>query len=609
MSTACSPAFSAGVIVASTKTNNSGHKNNHARVGDAADRYEMVDLDPSAGNNNNGSSNNAGKNTLVRFLENNFLAGIITTNNNNNHVERELEELSGRAVKIVSTVGKEETMGGFDICREYSYSGDEEDEQKTSNTTRGKRRSPAEEYLNHNDDDNDEPEQQPPVLMTYILGKTYHPVHGLHSRRDDESSLFWFTYRCDFPEIAPYNITSDAGWGCMLRSAQMLLAQALRYHYKSRGWKPVQLLTRRRQDPFVRSLLTWFADFPSATENVYSLHNMVAAGLAKYDKLPGEWYGPGTACYVVRDLVELHARHLANKKAQQQQQQQQQQKNNNNNNANNKYTQQQPPQQLMEDRPLFRVHVASQALVCRDEIENLMTRDSKARLEHARREKEKESQPQHPLDLAWEEELIESVDPVTWDTALLLFIPLRLGLKNFQEEYVQAVAHTFSLPQSVGVLGGRPRGARWFYGAVADGSRIFGLDPHTVQNAPRRRTARVNSKISSVVELSDDYLRSVHTTYPEIFSLQKMDPSIALAFYCRNREDMESVFANLAEWNKEHPDSPELFTVVDAAPDYSANVSSAMTDLLGGESHVNMSSSLLDGGEDDHSEDDEYVML
>jgi len=535
MSTACSPAFSsAGVIVSSTKTNNNHvHKKNHTKVGDAADRYEMVDLDPSAGNsnsnnnnnnNNNGSSKNqASKNTLVRFLESNFLAGIIPSNHNNhNHAEREMEELSGRAVKIVSTVGKEETMGEFDICREYSYSGDEEDEQKTmmtSATSRGKRRSPAEEYLNHNnnDDDNDDPEQ-PPVLMTYILGKIYHPVHGLHSRRDDESSLFWFTYRCDFPEIAPYNITSDAGWGCMLRSAQMLLAQALRYHFKSRGWKPVQLLTRRRQDPFVRSLLTWFADFPSATENVYSLHNMVAAGLAKYDKLPGEWYGPGTACYVVRDLVELHARHLANKKAQQQQQQQ-----NNSNNANNNHMQQppQPPQQLMEDRPIFRVHVASQALVCRDEVENLMTRDSKARLEHARREKEKESQPQHPLDLAWEEELIESVDPVTWDTALLLFIPLRLGLKNFQEEYVQAVAHTFSLPQSVGILGGRPRGARWFYGAVADGSRIFGLDPHTVQNAPRRRTARVNSKISSVVELSDDYLRSVHTTYPEIFSLQK----------------------------------------------------------------------------------------
>ena len=37
-----------------------------------------------------------------------------------------------------------------------------------------------------------------------------------------------------------------------------------------------------------------------------------------YDKLPGEWYGPTTAAYVLRDLALLHRR-------QQQQQQQQQQ--------------------------------------------------------------------------------------------------------------------------------------------------------------------------------------------------------------------------------------------------------------------------------------------
>jgi hypothetical protein len=32
---------------------------------------------------------------------------------------------------------------------------------------------------------------------------------------------------------------------------------------------------------------------------------MVAAGCAKYDVLPGEWFGPTTVCYVMRDLVEL----------------------------------------------------------------------------------------------------------------------------------------------------------------------------------------------------------------------------------------------------------------------------------------------------------------
>jgi cysteine protease ATG4 len=143
----------------------------------------------------------------------------------------------------------------------------------------------------------------------------------------------------------------------------------------------------------------------------------------------------------------------------------------------------------------------------------------------------------------------------------LLLISLRLGLKSFNADYIQAVAHTFSLPQSVGVLGGRPRGARWFYGALSDGSKIFGLDPHTVQNAPRRRTARVNGEVSSVVDMSEDYLRSVHTTYPENFTLLQMDPSIALGFYCRTEEELENVFSSMQQWKQQHPESPELFTV------------------------------------------------
>ena len=517
--------------------------------------------------------------------------------------ETELQEMEDRknTVNILSpSPNQREVVGGYDVCREYSYSTDEDDQVSGTgrNEKNHKKRGVNKlfqhdqahhSYLIHSDSFEEETPEDA-VLPIHVLGKTYHPINDYAFRRDDESSLFWFTYRADFPEIKPYGIHSDAGWGCMLRSAQMMLAQVLRMHFRSRDWRSSPSLARRRQDPFLRSLLTWFADFPSKSDCVYSLHNMVASGL-NYDKLPGEWYGPGTACYVLRDLVELHDRQMNSVQKQQQRRQQQQQQ-----------------QQLGDDnRKLFRVHVASQGTVYRDEIRRLMTRTSQARFDKEKRKKEAQGSPAaHPLDMAWEEELIESVGEIEWDTSLLLLIPLRLGLKSFNAQYVQTVAHTFSLPQSVGLLGGRPRGARWFYGAVADGSKIFGLDPHTVQNSPNRRMARVNGKDSSVVDLSDEYLRSVHTSYIEVFSLQRMDPSIALGFYCRNEQELENLLTSTQNWKKEHPDDPELFSVADTSPDYASSLSSAMKDMM----LSGTVASLVDEDVgDDLSEEDEYVML
>jgi cysteine protease ATG4 len=48
----------------------------------------------------------------------------------------------------------------------------------------------------------------------------------------------WLTYRSNFPAIGETNLVTDMGWGCMLRTGQMLLAQALITHYLGRGTLP-----------------------------------------------------------------------------------------------------------------------------------------------------------------------------------------------------------------------------------------------------------------------------------------------------------------------------------------------------------------------------------
>ncbi|KAH7286070.1 hypothetical protein KP509_33G057200 [Ceratopteris richardii] len=53
----------------------------------------------------------------------------------------------------------------------------------------------------------------------------------------DIHSRIWVTYRRGFQVIMGTNITTDVGWGCMIRSAQMLLAQALICHRFGRSWR------------------------------------------------------------------------------------------------------------------------------------------------------------------------------------------------------------------------------------------------------------------------------------------------------------------------------------------------------------------------------------
>ena len=146
----------------------------------------------------------------------------------------------------------------------------------------------------------------------WLLGRIYnHPVkpeltisvptNDFDSLKHDFVSRIWLTYRKEFPVLNGSYYTSDCGWGCMLRSGQMLLAQALSCHFLGRDWRWNEQSEEEDmtlKESLHRMIVQWFGDRPSPACPL-SIHQMVSEG--QYSgKRPGDWYGPSSVSLIIK---------------------------------------------------------------------------------------------------------------------------------------------------------------------------------------------------------------------------------------------------------------------------------------------------------------------
>ncbi|TFY74660.1 hypothetical protein EWM64_g9352 [Hericium alpestre] len=107
--------------------------------------------------------------------------------------------------------------------------------------------------------------------------------------------------RWNWPSTGEKGWTSDAGWGCMLRTGQSLLANALLHLHLGRDWRrPPQPLYTSDYATYVQ-ILTWFFDSP-LPYSPFSVHRMALAG-KDLGKDVGQWFGPSTAAGAIKTLV------------------------------------------------------------------------------------------------------------------------------------------------------------------------------------------------------------------------------------------------------------------------------------------------------------------
>ncbi|XP_038650434.1 cysteine protease ATG4C isoform X3 [Scyliorhinus canicula] len=182
-------------------------------------------------------------------------------------------------------------------------------------------------------------------------------LSNVNQFRKDFITRIWLTYRREFPQLKGCTLTTDCGWGCALRSGQMLLAQSLLLHFCGRDWlwpdalemvaleselfkakpstmsdsgagftflppleRPLQNMneqlgsssskkqtlklnpanTTSEEEKLHRKIISWLADNPAA---IFGMHKLVELG-ENSGKRAGDWYGPAVVAHILRRAVE-----------------------------------------------------------------------------------------------------------------------------------------------------------------------------------------------------------------------------------------------------------------------------------------------------------------
>jgi len=360
---------------------------------------------------------------------------------------------------------------------------------------------------------------------------------GRHSRSyadfaADFRSKLWFSYRRNFEPLYqwPRNPThTDAGWGCMLRAGQMLLAETFLRHFLQRDWRLPALRAPRLLPRKYFEILSLFADRQSR-KSLFSIHNMASAGEQVLNLTAGRWYGPTPVAQILQQLLDRHsAVGMGRRKA-----------------------------LLLGHRPPG-ILVSTDGIVSTDEVHSICSASVARQVtRHARHRGTRASRasgrcfPRAPLgELSTRAHQglgrAQSEKSQKWCRALLVIVPVRLGLDRVCVAYSCTLSALLRLPQSVGFIGGKPGHALYFVGTHGAQNALY-LDPHTVHVSPGNMSFGGSESDDGQGQCGDAQFagarkshayafESYHCQHPRSMVINSIDPSLAIGFYCRNIVD------------------------------------------------------------------------
>lgn len=116
-------------------------------------------------------------------------------------------------------------------------------------------------------------------------------------------SLIWVSYRKGFELLPNSSLTTDAGWGCMLRTAQMMGATAIKKHLLPEDFQYDENCSNEVREYAL--LISLFCDY-QLDACPLSIHNLLMHA-GHFKKESGTWFAPSEACHLVHKCLSSSA--------------------------------------------------------------------------------------------------------------------------------------------------------------------------------------------------------------------------------------------------------------------------------------------------------------
>ncbi|KAJ3439644.1 cysteine protease atg4 [Anaeramoeba flamelloides] len=118
----------------------------------------------------------------------------------------------------------------------------------------------------------------------------------------------------------------------------------------------------------------------------------------------------------------------------------------------------------------------------------------------------------------------------------VIFIPVRLGMRKFNENYIEPLTEIMKFPQSIGIVGGKTNSSLYFVAIQED--NFYFLDPHKTQEC-------VNTYNKNIFDTNSYHQNSIYR-----LKIKNIDPSMVLGFLIKNLDDLNDFIERSTKFSK-----------------------------------------------------------